>query len=483
MAKRCDTGTALDAMLGGGFPIGHSILISGGPGTGKTIFASQILFHGAARGEKAVMLSTEPPFKNLAQLRNFAFFNDATISSGKLEIFELQAMLQNVAGRLVAKPSETWVIDTVTEMVEQNDVKRLAIDSINGLSLILKAPQLRSFLAHLSLAAASLGCTTFFISENAQAFSAASYNAEIYVADTAIAFESAAERMRNVRRARIIKSRAGNFPLEPIAFTITGNGVEFFPRPVRKGVSTDFSARISTGLKPLDAMLGGGVWKNGAILVSGPGGSGKTITAMHFAAEGLAKGESVLFASFEDSKEDLLKQAAGIGLKIDKAAFHCIPPESAEPDEHVNKILSLARAEKARRVVVDSVTSLQNVFGQKAAQEFLAFTSSASKDLGASLVATSGSSEFVGGREVSSVEVSSAIDTVLMQRYVEFGSEIKRSLSVLKHRGSEHDKRIVNYEIGRKGIEVKGVFAGLEGVLSGFARKSPEEKFVEAFKM
>jgi circadian clock protein KaiC len=82
--------TGLDEMLGGGFPTGHVVLVTGLPGTGKTCLGLQFLLAGAAAGEKGVFLSLEEDVEPLLEsARQFRWPVDAAVKAGTLKILRL----------------------------------------------------------------------------------------------------------------------------------------------------------------------------------------------------------------------------------------------------------------------------------------------------------------------------------------------------------------------------------------------------------
>ncbi len=74
------------------------------------------------------------------------------------------------------------------------------------------------------------------------------------------------------------------------------------------------------------------------------------------------------------------------------------------------------------------------------------------------------------------------MDSIILLRYVEIQSEMKKTISVLKMRGSNHDKEIREFVINKKGIEIKLPFTEYSGLMSGNPVKTPSQAFVEAFK-
>jgi circadian clock protein KaiC len=69
----------------------------------------------------------------------------------------------------------------------------------------------------------------------------------------------------------------------------------------------------------------------------------------------------------------------------------------------------------------------------------------------------------------------------MLLRYVEIDSCIEKAICVLKMRGSDHQKDIRCFRITPHGIEVEEKFAGREGIMSGTARATPQDAFVNVF--
>jgi len=74
------------------------------------------------------------------------------------------------------------------------------------------------------------------------------------------------------------------------------------------------------------------------------------------------------------------------------------------------------------------------------------------------------------------------MDTVILLRYLEIESEMRKAISVLKMRGSDHDKDIRELIINKKGVEIKMPFSEYSGLLSGSPVKAPSDAFIEAFR-
>ena len=73
------------------------------------------------------------------------------------------------------------------------------------------------------------------------------------------------------------------------------------------------------------------------------------------------------------------------------------------------------------------------------------------------------------------------VDTYILLRYVEVESAIRKAITVLKMRGSDHHKEIMQYHCTSQGLEMINSFAGREGIMSGISHNTPQDAFVDVF--
>lgn len=128
--KRVPTGVpGFDNLIQGGFPQGSSIVIAGGPGTGKTIFGLQFLYDGATRyNEKGLLVTFEQrPEDIYEQAKQFGWNLQQLEKQGKLKILAYPANKIN-----------DKTIDEIKHTIETDGIKRLVLDSIS--TLIVNAP-------------------------------------------------------------------------------------------------------------------------------------------------------------------------------------------------------------------------------------------------------------------------------------------------------------------------------------------------------
>lgn len=239
--------------------------------------------------------------------------------------------------------------------------------------------------------------------------------------------------------------------------------------------------RVTTGVKGLDEMLGGGLLPGSMVLVRGAPGAGKTSLALQFLINGAAKhNEPGLLISFEEFPSSLHRDAEALGWNLKEleasGKLHLMftSPEvflaSLEtPDSRLNQLILEANI---RRLVLDSVSHFHRLTDD--AQELRRIYTSVANGLRregvtAMLLGEEGRADyqraFKGG-------LSFIVDTIIMLRYVEIESAMQRAIVVLKMRGSDHAKEICRYEIGPGGLTVLDAFEGREGLLSGTSHRA-----------
>jgi hypothetical protein len=124
--KLLDTGIpALNLLLGGGIPRRHLVIVTGDPGTGKTVLCSQIAFAQARMGQSVVVatLASEAQDKLIAELRGFSFFESKRIGD---ELFPVGAYPWVQKGPNEAK-------DLLLRTVKERKASMLFIDGLRSL--------------------------------------------------------------------------------------------------------------------------------------------------------------------------------------------------------------------------------------------------------------------------------------------------------------------------------------------------------------
>jgi circadian clock protein KaiC len=234
--------------------------------------------------------------------------------------------------------------------------------------------------------------------------------------------------------------------------------------------------RVTTGVKGLDEMLGGGFIPGSMALVRGAPGTGKTSLALQFLIHGATKhGEPGLLISFEEFPSSLHRDAESLGWDlrsmVAEGKLHLMftSPEvflaSLEsPDSRLNQLILESNV---RRLVLDSVSHFDRLADeeQKLRGIYTSVVNGLRREgITAVLLGEKGRVDY---RYAFKGGLSFLVDNIILLRYVEIESTMQRAIVVLKTRGSEHAKEIRRYEIGAGGLKVLDVFEGREGILSG----------------
>jgi len=249
--------------------------------------------------------------------------------------------------------------------------------------------------------------------------------------------------------------------------------------------------RAATGIDALDQMLGGGFMRSDVALVAGSAGTGKTILGLEFLINGITKfGENGIYVTFEELPDHLYRDALSFGWDLKKLEEQgrlkviCTSPNLLTAFGDGEGLLDDVIAKvKAKRIVIDSLSHLSLFVEQNEIRLEVYKLSMYLKRKGLTSLVTWEAPEVMGtSYRVSDVGVSFLVDCIVVLRYVEIESEMKKAVAVLKIRGSDHDKRLRELRISPRGIEIGAPFAGLEGVLTGSPRRSRTEAFTEAFR-
>jgi len=248
--------------------------------------------------------------------------------------------------------------------------------------------------------------------------------------------------------------------------------------------------RALTGISELDAMLHGGLMRGDVTLVVGSAGTGKTTLALQYLVNGATKfNENGLYITFEQMPAQIYRDAASFGWDIRKLETEgkirvvCTsPPVLVQFVEQRNPIDAMIEEINAKRIVIDSISHLEAFIPASELRGELYRLINHLKMKELTSVFTAESHEVFGDRlVVTGVGLSFLVDCIILLRIVEVQSSLRKALTVLKIRGSDHDKQLREFEITSEGIRVEAPFKDLEGLLTGTPRRTGEERFAEAF--
>jgi circadian clock protein KaiC len=461
-----------DTVVGGGLPEFSFNLIAGGPGSGKTILAHQIMFANATVERPALYFTVlgEPTLKMLRYQRQFKYF-DPDLAGSAIHFINLSAeVMDRNLGDVLAR------IVSETERAKPGIVVVDSFRTIGGQSGSGVPPiELDQFVQRLALHLTTWETTSFLLGEYAVE---EQRNPVFTVADGIFWLSQATDRNSVVRKLQVIKTR-GRAPMPGLhTFRITDDGLQVFPRiPEHTRLRHEQQRRrLSTGVPGLDEMIGGGVVAGDAVMLTGPAGSGKSTVATQFIAEGLKQGETGVIAVFEEYPEDYLARAdardseVGDMIRSGKLELIYLRPLDLSVDEALAAILEAVQRLGATRIVIDSLSGFEVALAPTFREDFreslyrLVGTLTAT---GVTVFMTAEVPEGFSDAKFTSEKVSFITDEILVQRYVEIEGELLRVMAVIKVRGSDHSHEFRLYEITENGVVVGGPLKEYDGIITG----------------
>ncbi len=446
----------LDAVLGGGLSSDALTLITGAPGTGKTLLAQQFVFSNASVERPALYVSTvsEPLAKILRYGRSLTFFDEARV--GK-EIF------YEDLGSLLDERGLPAFVERLDQLMAEHSPAIVIIDSFKALHAFAREPSdFRWFLHDFAARLAASGASSFWIGEYGTEDIAR--EPEFAVADAIIQLSSVLSRERETRVLQVLKLRGSGFLSGQHAYRLSERGLDVFPRMADISDPTDYplmDRRVSSGIPALDAMLGDGYWPGACTLVAGPSGSGKTVLGLSFIFGGAARGERGLIANLQENPSQLDRTALGFGWSLEDPNVSLLYRSSVDLyiDEWVNEVLEAAEARHVSRLLIDSVGDL--AFAAPDAVRFREYIYSLIQRCsrqGISVCMTMETPDLFHLARLSESGISNMSDNVILLQFLRHESLVKRALTVLKTRASLHEPEIRQYSITGEGIVLGAAF-------------------------
>lgn len=472
-----------DTISAGGLPEGRVTLVAGTAGSAKTIFCAQFLAAGILEfGESGVFVTfEETPADIRRNLVSLGWPVEQWERDGKWAFVDATPD-PHIDVTEVGEFDFKALIARIHRAIDKTGAKRLSIDSVSAVfGLFERTATVRRELLRLATAIRNMGVTAIITGErSAEEGHVARYGLEEFVCDNVVILRNNTEGEKRRRTVEILKLRGAYHQKGQWPFTIVPNeGLTVLPLSALELQQRSTDERVTTGVAGLDDMVGGGFYRGSVILVSGATGTGKTLLSTQFLAGGAQAGERCLLLAFEESRDQLTRNAMGWGVDFAelqaKGNLHieCSYPESHSVEDQLIRIRELIDRIRPTRVALDSVSALSRVSSKASYREFVISLTSLLKKLEITGLFTSTSEDLLGGPSITEAHISTVTDTILLLRYVEFFGEIRRGINVLKMRGSSHDKHIREYEIGEWGVRVGAPFHNVLGILSGEFRHVP----------
>lgn len=461
-----------DAILGGGLPGGRAYLIDGLPGTGKTTFGLQFLLEGKKSGERVMVISF---IETSEELSDVALSHGWSLEGVRVvDLFH--GMMETTASiQTLFPPNEIElgeVANIVTAAIEEYRPKRLLLDSVSQLSMLIDSwYHLRGPILKIRDIIHSINCTAMLTSSNVKE---GSKELETIVHGS-ISLETEAPSYGQVKREMIVKKIRGmKFKTGYHNYRIRKGGIEIFtwPEIPHRSRHTNWNI-LSSGIPELDNLLGGGLEEGTACLFTGSTGAGKSTLATLFIEAAAKRGENSVIFCFDERKDTFLRRSASLNLEIESfidqglVDLRQVNVGELSPGEFAWNVQQAVEKNNSRVVLIDSLSGYLSAMPGEALMmtklhELLSHLS-ASGVLTIMVVTAYGSDL----SKTTDLDASYIADSIVLLRHFEAFGSLRRCISVIKKRHGKHENSIREFKIGVGGCEVGPPLDEFSGILTG----------------
>ncbi|HEY4002100.1 MAG TPA: circadian clock protein KaiC [Candidatus Xenobia bacterium] len=484
LIERVPTGiVGFDHISYGGLPKNRSTLVSGPAGSGKTVFAAQFLAEGIRRYDQAGVYVTfeESPDDIRRNMEGFGWPIREWETQHKWCFLDASPVADQTR-TIIGSYDLQGLVVRIGHLIDRTQAARLAIDSVGSiLSQFPDVQLIRQELFRIIAQLRSFGVTVLLTAERLNDYgeTIARYGFEEFVTDNVVILRNLLDGERRRRTIEILKYRGTQHYKGECAFSILPEvGLQVIPLAALELKQRSSVIRISSGSTELDNMCGGGFFRDSIILTSGATGTGKTLLCTEFISGGTARGERCLLVAFEESREQLFRNASGWGRDYEAMEASgllrviCAYPESAALEDHFMTITSAVEEYQPGRLAFDSLSALERISSVKGFREFVISFTAFLKEREICGLFTATTENLMGGPSITETHISTITDSILLLRYVEAFGQMTRALAVLKMRGSAHSKEIREFAIDSLGMHLGKALISVTGILSGQPRQS-----------
>jgi circadian clock protein KaiC len=428
------------------------ILLSGNPGAGKTILATQFLYSGAAKhGEKVVYVS-------FAETREDYLRNMLTLGMD-MKALEQKGLFSFLDFMTMDETGTKDAVQMVMEEIGKIGAKRVVVDSISVILQSLGQAETRKFLhGFFGRIVKGMGVTTVLVGEIPFGEEKTGFGVEEFVADGVIFLNTVKSGIAEKSVLEIAKMRGVPLGRKSFEYIIDERygGLGLIVLPTRADIEVASRERLSLGVEGLDRMLNGGVYRRSVTLVEGASGIGKTTLCLHFLlTNAQKKGEKAMFISFEEPTGQTKRMLEDFGMDYKRLGegFKTVSyvPEALTAVHYYKLLRDVLEIEKPTLLALDSISAIQRTFAQQDFAEFMRYLQLLCKEKALTVFLTSATGTIAATQESG---ISTLCDNILLMRYYELKDRMAREIIVVKTRGSVHEKRVMSFEITGKGMVV-----------------------------
>ena len=463
-----------DQITGGGLPKGRSTLVCGGPGSGKTIFATEFLVRGAAIGEPGVFVAFEESAADLTVNVASLGFDLGRLQREKLlavDFVQLDPAEIEEAGGY----SLDGLFVRLGHAIDSVGAKRVAIDTLEVLFSTLKDDTVVRAETHRLFRFLKDRGITAVVTAEAGERSLTRQGLEEYVSDCVVALGQKVLDQSATRYLRIIKYRGSSHGTNEYPFLIDDTGFSVLPSTSLQLDYEVSSDRVSSGIASLDGMLGGnGFFRTSTVLVSGTAGSGKSILSANLANATCQRGERCMMFVFEESPSQIVRNMRSVGIDLKQwqerglLQMRATRPTFYGLEMHLVAMHKAIASFKPNTVILDPVSSFMSAGSSHQVKAMLIRLFDWLKTQGITGLVTYLTTP--SNRDGTDAHISSLIDTWIEVSDLELAGERNRTLRLLKSRGMSHSNQVRELLISSNGVNLADVYYGSDGVLLGSAK-------------
>lgn len=442
------TGVAnLDMVLSGGFRPKSVILVSGNPGSGKTIFSTQFLLAGTRIGERGLYVS-------FTERKEDYYTNMETLGLDVNDPGE-KGLFKFIDFPTLDEEGMKEAADVVTKEIMDYQPRRLVVDSISAFTQSMSKAETRQFLHVLfGRILKDLDVTTLLIGEIQLGESKTGFGVEEFIADGVILLKYSRTGKTEKREMEIPKMRGVPVIKSSYEYTIDKRygGIGLIVLPIQAPIEEMPKEKITTGVKGLDKMLIGGVYRGSITLVEGETGIGKTTLCAQFLIENARRGERSLFLSFEEPVGQIRRQLDGLKFnyrELDGLIIESYVPKALTPLHYYGLVKEAVDDINPTALAIDSITAIKHTLKEDDFIEFIRYLQLLSKEKSLTVFLTA-----LIKQNSSVMGISTLADNVIVMTYYQIKDRISREISVMKTRGSPHERRVMEFQITDHGIFV-----------------------------
>jgi circadian clock protein KaiC len=483
-----------DRITGGGLPRSRTTLLMGGPGSGKTIFALQLLVSGArVHAEPGIFVAFEEGTRQI--LRNSAsfgwnlpelidqklFFLDARLSAsatrtGGFDLSGMLAGLQSKAEEMSAANGGAGV--------------RIVFDAVDVLLSHLEDPfteRQEIYRIHDWLAQhAYSGIITAKYTQVQESHCEPVHDFMPYMADCVIELKREVIEGISNRTLTVVKYRGSSFAENEFNVIIGPQGIEVPSLSIFDLGYPVSQERITTGIERLDGMLSGGYLVGSSVLITGSPGTAKSTLSGAFVAAACEKGGRALYVSFDEGPAEVTRNMSSVNLQLEPHVqsgllyLHSTRAEAKSAVEHLVDIKRLIQMHQPCCLVIDPFSAMVKAGGSQLAKITAQRLIYETKAAGITLVMTSLLDTNDPEVEATPMEISTIADTWIHLSYVVLAGERNRALTIIKSRGTGHSNQLRELILSDEGVTLSNVYTGGGEVLMGTMRFEREMAVREA---